>query len=81
MPISVLLHISNEEAVVGEIEQLPAPTDTSITLNNPRRRDDKELTYISETVVSVIWPMHRINFIEILPSREEEELIGFVREE
>ncbi len=80
MPISVLLHISNEEAVVGEIEQLPAPTDTSITLNNPRRRDDKELTYLAETVVSVIWPMHRINFIEILPSREEEELIGFVRE-
>ena len=81
MPISVLLHISNEEAVVGEIEQLPAPSDTSITLNNPRRRDDKELTYLAETVVSVIWPMHRINFIEILPSREEEELIGFVREE
>jgi hypothetical protein len=80
MPISVLLHISNEEAVVGEIEQLPAPTDTSVTLNNPRRRDDKELTYLAETVVSVIWPMHRINFIEILPSREEEELIGFVRE-
>lgn len=81
MPISVLLHISNEEAVVGEIEQLPTPTDTSVTLNNPRRRDDKELTYLAETVVSVIWPMHRINFIEILPSREEEELIGFVREE
>lgn len=80
MPISVLLHISNEEAVVGEIEELPAPTDTSITLNNPRRRDDKELTYLAETVVSVIWPMHRINFIEVLPSREEEELIGFVRE-
>jgi len=80
MPISVLLHISNEEAVVGEIEQLPAPSDTSVTLNNPRRRDDKELTYLAETVVSVIWPMHRINFIEILPSREEEELIGFVRE-
>ena len=80
MPISVLLHISNEEAVVGEIEQLPTPSDTSVTLNNPRRRDDKELTYLAETVVSVIWPMHRINFIEILPSREEEELIGFVRE-
>jgi len=80
MPISVLLHISNEEAVVGEIEQLPEATDTTITLNNPRRRDDKELTYLAETVVSVIWPMHRINFIEILPSREEEELIGFVRE-
>jgi hypothetical protein len=80
MPISVLLHLSGEDAVVGEIEQLPEPTDTSITLNNPRRRDDKEIPYLAETVVSVIWPMHRVNFIEILPSREEEELIGFVRE-
>jgi len=80
MPISVLLHLSGEDAVVGEIEQLPNPTDTNITLNNPRRRDDKEVTYLAETVVSVIWPMHRVNFIEILPSREEEELIGFVRE-
>jgi hypothetical protein len=35
---------------------------------------------LGETVVSVVWPMHRVNFIEILPSREEEELIGFVRE-
>jgi hypothetical protein len=24
--------------------------------------------------------MHRINFVEILPTAEEEELIGFVRE-
>jgi hypothetical protein len=80
MPISVLLHISGEEAVVGEIEELPGPHDTNITLNNPRRRDDKELSYIAETVVSVIWPMHRVNFIEVLPTREEEELIGFVRE-
>ena len=80
MPISVLLHISGEDAVVGEIEQLPEATDTTITLNNPRRRDDKEIPYLAETVVSVIWPMHRVNFIEILPSREEEELIGFVRE-
>jgi len=80
MPLTVLLHVSGEEAVVGEIEELPGPSDTSITINNPRRRDDKELPYIVETVVSVIWPMHRVNFIEILPSREEEEINGFVRE-
>jgi hypothetical protein len=80
MALTVLLHISGEEAVVGELEELPGPTDTTITINNPRRRDDKELPYLVETVVSVIWPVHRINFIEILPTREEEEIIGFVRE-
>jgi hypothetical protein len=80
MSLTVLLHISGEEAVVGELAELPNPTDTTITINNPRRRDDKELPYLVETVVSVIWPLHRINFIEILPTREEEEIIGFVRE-
>ena len=80
MALTVLLHISGEEPVVGELEELPGPTDTTITINNPRRRDDKELPYLVETVVSVIWPVHRINFIEILPTREEEEIIGFVRE-
>jgi hypothetical protein len=28
----------------------------------------------------VVWPLHRINFIEMLPSHEDEKLIGFVRE-
>lgn len=80
MPISVLLHLTGEDPVLGELEELPGPTDTVLTLNNPRKRDEKDLAYLSETVVSVIWPMHRVTFIEILPTREEEELIGFVRE-
>ena len=70
MPLTVLLHVSGQAAVLGDIQASPGPSYTSITINNPRRRDDKELPYIVETVVSVIWPMHRVNFIEILPSRE-----------
>lgn len=80
MSISVLLHISGEDPVIGEVEEMPTTTDTTIMVNNPRRRDDKDLPYLHETVTTVIWPMHRINFIEILPSKEEEDLIGFVRE-
>jgi len=80
MPISVLVHLTGEDPVLGEVEEVPKPNDNYIIVNNPRRRDEKELKYLHETVVTVIWPAHRINFIEILPSREEEELIGFVRE-
>ncbi len=80
MPITVLLHISNEDPVVGEVEDLPTPTDNTITVNNPRRRDGKDLPYLEGNVVTVVWPMHRINFIEIMPTAEEEKLIGFVRE-
>ncbi len=80
MPVTVLVHLSGEDPVVGEVEELPAPTDTIITVNNPRRRDGKDLPYIQGNVVTVVWPMHRINFIEIMPTAEEEKLIGFVRE-
>jgi hypothetical protein len=80
MPISALVHLSSEDPVLGELEQLPSPSDTIVTVNNPRRRDGKDLPYLDGNVVTVVWPMHRVNFIEILPTAEEEELIGFVRE-
>jgi len=80
MPITVVVHVSNEDPVVGEIEDMPAPTDTSISVNNPRLRDGKDLPYLDGHVVTVVWPMHRVNFIEIMPTAEEEKLIGFVRE-
>jgi hypothetical protein len=80
MAITIILHIHNEEAVVGEIEDLPASTDNMITVINPRRIDGKDLHYLSENVVTVVWPLHRITFIEVMPSKEEEEIFGFVRE-
>ncbi len=80
MPISVVLHIQNEEAVIGEVDEVPSPTDLLVTVTNPRRMDGKDLHYLTENVVTVIWPVHRLNFIEVLPTKEEEEIIGFVRE-
>ena len=80
MPTTVLVHLSGEDPVLGEIEEIPAPGDTTVTVNNPRRRDGKDLPYIDGNVVTVVWPMHRVTFLEILPTAEEEELIGFVRE-
>lgn len=80
MPITVLVHLSGEDPVVGEVEEIPTPADNTIMLNNPRRRDGKDLAYVQGNVVTVVWPMHRINYIEIMPTSEEEKLIGFVRE-
>ena len=80
MSYTVLVHVSGEDAVLGEIEEMPSADSSIITVNNPRRKDEKDLPYLYETVTTVIWPMHRINFIEILPTREDEDLIGFVRE-
>ncbi|OGO69866.1 MAG: hypothetical protein A2Z37_18265 [Chloroflexi bacterium RBG_19FT_COMBO_62_14] len=80
MATTVLLHLSGEDPVVGEVEELPAPSDTTITISNPRRRDGKDLPYLEGNVVTVVWPIHRVNFMEIMPTAEEERLIGFVRE-
>jgi hypothetical protein len=80
MPYTVLIHISNEEAVVGEIDELPTKGDQNITVNNPRKRDGKDLNFLQADVSIVIWPWRVINFIELLPSDTDEEIIGFVRE-
>ncbi len=80
MAYTLVIHVSGEESVVAEVDELPAMDDTMITVKNPRRMDGKDLHYLDENVNTVIWPIHRINFIEILPTKEEEEIIGFVRE-
>jgi hypothetical protein len=80
MSFTIVIHLMNEDPVVGEIENLPTPTDSIITVNNPRRLDGKDLPYLADNVLTVAWPFHRINFIEVLSTREEEEIIGFVRE-
>lgn len=77
---SILIHISNEDPVLGEIDVLPAPTDVLLTVKNPRRKDGKDLHYIEANVSTVLWPITRINFIEVIPTGEEEEIISFVRE-
>ena len=80
MPYTVIIHPSGEEPIIGEVEELPQTTDLIITLNSPRRIDGKELHYLTESVLTVIWPINRLNFIEVLPTKAEEEIIGFVRE-
>jgi len=80
MPYSLIIHIPSEDPIVGEMDELPGPTDTLLTIHNPRRRDGKDLHYLQSDVVTVIWPVSQITFIEMLPSQAEEEVIGFVRE-
>jgi hypothetical protein len=79
MAHSIILHISGE-AIIGEIEELPKLTDTIIVVSNPRLRDGKDIHYLEQNVVKVIWPMTQVALIEILEGDEEENLIGFVRE-
>ena len=80
MSTTVIIHIRNAEPMLAEIEELPQASDTLITLSNPRQRDGKDLMFLERNVVTVIWPIAEIGFIEILPGETAEEVVSFIRE-
>ncbi len=77
---TVIVHLQNEDPILGEVDALPTPTDTLIILKSPRMKDGKDLRNLEANVTMAIWPISRVSFIEVLPSGEEEEIITFVRE-
>jgi len=80
MAYGVILHVAGDVPIFGEIEELPDASSTIITVSNPRSREGKDLHYLQAEVVQVIWPIEKLNFIEIMPSEDDEQIIGFVRE-
>jgi hypothetical protein len=76
----IILHIQNEPAVIGEVDELPKMSDTMVGVRNPTRTDGKELDYMDQRTNYIVWPLDRVNFIEFLPTGDEEEIISFVRE-
>jgi hypothetical protein len=80
MAYTLLIHLNNTDPVFGEVDELPSPTDNYINVANLRTRDGKDVKYIEATASSVIFPWHRIVFIEVIQADEEEEVMSFVRE-
>lgn len=80
MPITIQIHLINEEPIVAEVESLPAAHDTMVIAMNPRSRDGKDLRFMQPNVTTLILPVNRVNYIQVLPSGEEERVVGFVRE-
>ncbi len=79
MPL-VVVHMLNEDPVLGEVDELPNKTDMLLYVRNPRRRDGKDLPYLEVDVNTVIWPVNRVSFIEVLPGSEDEKIVSFVRD-
>jgi hypothetical protein len=80
MSLTLLLHINNEDPIIVDADHLPGLSDTIVIGRNPRLRDGKDVRSLAPNVTTVIWPLSRMNFIEILPTDEEEKVISFVRE-
>ena len=70
--ITLLLHITNQEPVKIDVEEMPHPSDVMILGKNPRDRKDKEVNWLDEGVTTVKVPWSRINMIQVLPSANAE---------
>ncbi len=78
---NVIVHLTNEDPFVADMDELPGPNDTSAAFMNPRSRDGKPLRYITQGMSSLIFAWHRISFIEVMASEEERrEVVEFFRE-
>jgi hypothetical protein len=75
--ITVIIHVQGGDAMVGEIEELPDPRANYVVLTNVRTRDGKPIVYIERDATRVIFPWHRISFLETLPSEEDQEEVEF----
>lgn len=69
---TILVHISNQEPVKIDVDELPTTQDTCVIGKNPRQRTDSEFVWVDEGVTTVIFPWWRINYIQVLPTGEEE---------
>jgi hypothetical protein len=69
---TIIVHISNAEPVKLDVEELPKSTDTCIVGKNPRLRSEKEVDWVDEGVTTVVFPWHRVNYVQVMTSGEEE---------
>ena len=80
MPLTVMIHLMNEDPIVAEVTETPKQEDLFVSCENPRRRDGRDVTYLLAELKVLIIPWHRISCLQILSTEEEEEAVTFVRD-
>jgi hypothetical protein len=80
MPLTVLIHIANDEPILADVEETPDPNALAVICTNIRRRDGKDINYVDRDAVQFFIPWHRIGLLEVIGAEEEAKVIGFVRE-
>jgi hypothetical protein len=70
--ITLQVHIANGEPIKLDVEEMPSMSDIAIVGSNPRDRQEREVSWIDDGVSTVIIPWSRINYIQIMPSEDEE---------
>ncbi len=93
MAIKAIVHISGEDAFAADLDAMPDPNHSFITMRNLRKKDGKPLNYLMDDVSSVLYAWNRITFIEIFsdaapavgserrPTPAGTTVLGFFRED
>lgn len=80
MPKTVVLHLTGEDPLLADLDRDPEPNDQFVRVTNMRKRDGKPVSYLASGVQAVIFPWHRVTFIEMMPSEEERsQVVDFFR--
>lgn len=66
MAIPAIIHIIGEDAIFGELDELPDPTHNYVLLRNLRKKDGKPLNYLTDGATAVLYSWSRITFIELM---------------
>ena len=81
MAYKVLIHLVNDDPVEADMEELPTQDCTNITFSNPRKRDGKNVGWMTGGARYFIFPWSRVSFIEVMLSEDDvRKMIPFYRE-
>jgi hypothetical protein len=80
MSYRIQVHVVGDDPVILDVDDLPKTDDTCVIGTNPQRRDGKEVAYVLREVNQIMIPIWRVNFIQVLPSEQADEVPTFVRE-
>jgi len=80
--VTVIIHlVGGEDHVYAEMHEIPKPGDNCLVVYNPRRYDGKSLHFVTQGVNQLIFPWHRVSFVEVVTGeRERAKVIEFFRE-
>ena len=62
---NVVIHISNEQPLLADLYDTPAPADVSLVCTNVRMLDGKRPIFIDRTDSVFVFPYLHIRFLEI----------------
>jgi hypothetical protein len=66
MAIPAIIHLLGEDAIMGDLDTVPQPTDQFLFLRNLRKKDGKPLAYVDDTAQVFLFAWHKVTFVELM---------------